>query len=49
MILDTMQHVYRMCPVDLGAFNLLENDLGTGEGLHACRDYGEYFGQKLGA
>ncbi|OFV84379.1 MAG: hypothetical protein A2W26_12755 [Acidobacteria bacterium RBG_16_64_8] len=49
MILDTTQHVHKMRPVDLGAFNLVGDDLGTGEGLHACRDYGKYFRRKLGA
>lgn len=49
VIFDTMQHVFKMLPVELGSFNLLEADVDTGEGLHACQDYGKYFGKQLDA
>ncbi len=48
MIIDTMQHVYKMETVDLGALNLKEQVIPTGEGQKACQDYGREVGQKLG-
>jgi flavorubredoxin len=48
MIYDTMQHVYKMDTVDLGALNLKEQVVPTGEGQKACQDYGRGVGQKLG-
>ena len=48
MIIDTMQHVYKMETVDLGALNLKEQVVPTGEGQKACQDYGKEVGQKLG-
>ncbi len=48
MIFDTMQYVYKMRPVALGSFNLLEAIVDTTEGTRACQDYGKVFGQKLG-
>ena len=48
MILDTMEHVFRMEPFNLGAFNLLEARVGTDEGMRACHDYGRTFGERLG-
>ncbi|MBL0713494.1 MAG: flavodoxin domain-containing protein [Desulfosarcina sp.] len=47
MIFDTMQHVYKMDMVDLGALNLKEQIVNTEEGLKACQDYGKAVGQKL--
>jgi flavodoxin len=47
MIFDTMQHVYRMDMVDLGALNLKEHVVNAEEGLRACQDYGKAIGQKL--
>ncbi len=47
MIYDTMQHVYKMDMVDLGALNLKEHDVNTEEGTRACQDYGKAVGQKL--
>ena len=47
MIYDTMQHVYKMETVDLGALNLKEAVVPTGEGQKACQDYGRQIGQKL--
>ena len=48
MIYDTMQHVYKMDTVDLGALNLKEQVVPTGDGQKACQDYGRELGQKLG-
>ena len=48
MIYDTMQHVYKMDTVDLGALNLKEQVVPTGEGQKACQDYGREVGKKLG-
>jgi flavorubredoxin len=48
MIYDTMQHVYKMDTVDLGALNLKEQVIPTGEGQKACQDYGREIGSKLG-
>jgi flavodoxin len=45
MIYDTMQHVFRMDMVDLGALNLKEHLVHTAEGLKACQDYGKAVGQ----
>jgi len=47
MIYDTMQHVYKMDTVDLGALNLKEQVVGSAEGQRACQDYGRAIGQKL--
>jgi len=41
MIFDTMQHVYKMDVVDLGALNLKEHVIETQEGVKACQDYGK--------
>ena len=47
IIFDTMQHVYKMKPFNLGAFNLREVVLKTSEGIHTCQDYGKTFGENL--
>jgi len=47
MIFDTMEFVYKMTMADLGAFNLLEHLVETGEGLKACHDYGKAVGETL--
>ena len=47
MIFDTMENVYKMDMVDLGALNLKEHVVNTEEGLRACQDYGKAVGQKL--
>jgi flavorubredoxin len=47
MIFDTMEHVFKMDVVDLGALNLLEHLIGTRDGMKACHDYGKVIGQKL--
>jgi len=47
MIFDTMEFVYRMKVTELGSFNMLENVVGTQEGLKSCHDYGKTIGEKL--
>ena len=47
MIFDTMQHVYKMDMVDLGALNLKEHVIDTQEGAKACQDYGRDLSDKL--
>jgi len=49
LILDTMQYVFKMLPVELGSFNLKEALVETRDGMRACQDYGKVFGEKLGA
>jgi NAD(P)H dehydrogenase (quinone) len=48
MIFDTLEHVFRMEPFSLGGFNLLEEKVGTDEGMRSCHDYGRTFGERLG-
>jgi len=48
LILDTMEHVFKMSIVDLGSFNLKEQILETDQGLQACQDYGKAVGEKVG-
>jgi hypothetical protein len=47
MIFDTMENVYKMDMVDLGALNLKEQAIQTQEGQRACQEYGQAVGQKL--
>ncbi len=47
MIYDTMQFVYKMDMVDLGALNLKEHTIDTGEGTRACQDYGKAIAEML--
>lgn len=47
MIFDTMQHVFKMDMVDLGALNLKEHIIDTQEGVKACQDYGKGVAGKL--
>ncbi len=47
MIYDTMQHVYKMDMMDLGALSLKEHVVGSAEGTRACQDYGKAVGQKF--
>jgi len=47
MIFDTMQHVYKMDVVDLGALNLKEHAISTQEGIKACQDYGKAVAEKF--
>lgn len=48
MIADTMQYVFKMDMVDLGALSLKESVVNTSDGLKACQDYGKNLGEKLG-
>ncbi|MDZ7582868.1 MAG: flavodoxin domain-containing protein [Deltaproteobacteria bacterium] len=47
MIFDTMQHVYKMDVVDLGALSLKESVVSTADGRRACQDYGRAIGEKF--
>ena len=47
IIFETMEHVFKMKPLGLGPFNLLETIMETDEGLRACQDYGKVFGEEL--
>ena len=47
MIYDTMQHVYKMDVVDLGALSLKEHSIDTPDGIRACQDYGKTIGQRF--
>lgn len=47
MIFDTMQHVYKMDVVDLGALNLKEHIIPTQDGVKACQDYGKAVAAKF--
>lgn len=53
MIFDTMQHVFKMDMVDMGALNLKEHVIDTQEGIKACQAYGKgvagkFSGQPVG-
>ena len=47
MIFDTMQFVFKMDMVDLGALSLKEAVVGTEDGLRAGQDYGKAVGEKF--
>ena len=47
MLFDTMQYVFKMDTIDLGALNLKEAAVETAEGMRACQDYGKAVGQKF--
>ena len=49
MLFDTMQYVFKMDTIDLGALNLKEAAVETAEGMRACQDYGKAVGQKFSA
>ncbi len=48
MIFDTMEFVFKMDMVDLGALNLKEAMIDTQDGMHACQEYGKAVGKKFG-
>jgi len=48
IILDTMEHVFKMDVTNLGSFNLKENLVDEAEGLRACQDYGKGVCENLG-
>lgn len=45
MIYDTMQFVFKMDMVPLGALSLRESVVNSPEGSRACQDYGKAIGQ----
>jgi multimeric flavodoxin WrbA len=47
MVYDTMQHVYKMDMVNLGALQLKEHVLAAPDGTKACQDYGKAVAEKL--
>lgn len=47
MIFDTMEHVFKMDMVGLGALNLKEGVVGTPDGSKACQEYGKAVASKL--
>lgn len=47
MIFDTMQYVYKMDMVNLGALNLKEQIIDTPDGIKACQDYGKAVAEKI--
>ncbi len=47
MIFDTMEHVFKMDMVDLGALNLKEDVVATSDGTKACQEYGKAVASKL--
>jgi flavodoxin len=47
MLFDTMNYVFKMDMVDLGALSIKDAVLETDEGLKACQDYGKAVGQKF--
>ena len=47
MLFDTMNYVFKMDLVDLGALSIKDAVLVTDEGLKACQDYGKAVGQKF--
>jgi len=47
MIFDTMEHVFKMDMVDLGALNLKEDVIASAEGGRACQAYGKAIADKF--
>ena len=47
MIFDTMQHVFKMDTVDLGALNITEAMMETNEGTKACQQYAKVLCEKF--
>jgi len=47
MIFETMQHVFKMDTVDLGALNMTEEKMKKDEGVKACQQYGKALAEKL--
>jgi flavodoxin len=45
MIYDTMQHVFKMDMVNLGALNLKEQTVNSPDGQRACQEYGKAVGK----
>ena len=49
IIFDTMEHVYKMEPYNLGPFKLTDATIETPDGMRACQDYGRTFTENLAA
>jgi len=47
MIFDTMEYVFKMDTLDLGALNLTEGMMETDEGAKACQQYGKALTEKF--
>ncbi|MBF0412461.1 MAG: flavodoxin domain-containing protein [Desulfamplus sp.] len=47
MIFETMQYVFKMDTLDLGALNLTEAKIATAEGAKACQQYGKALSEKF--
>ncbi len=47
MLFDTMNYVFKMDMVDMGALSLKDAVLATDDGLKACQDYGKAVGEKF--
>ena len=47
MLFDTMNYVFKMDMVDLGALSIKDAVLTTDDGLKACQDYGKAVGEKF--
>ncbi len=47
MIADTMEYVFKMNMLELGALTLTEAVVNSDEGLRACQQYGKAMGEKL--
>jgi flavodoxin len=47
MLFDTMNYVFKMDMVDLGALSIKDEVLASDDGLKACQDYGKAVGEKF--
>jgi hypothetical protein len=47
MLFDTMNYVFKMDMVDLGALSIKDAVLTTDDGLKACQEYGKAVGEKF--
>ncbi len=47
MIYDTMQHVFKMDVIELGALNLTEEMMESDEGAKACQQYAKALAEKF--
>lgn len=47
IIFDTMEHVFKMKPAELGSMNLLEDQVSTPDGIKAGQDYGKGVAEEL--
>ena len=47
MLFDTMNYVFKMDMVDLGALSIKDAVLETDDGLKACQEYGKAVGEKF--